>query len=231
MTILRVIEFALDILFPRFCVACRREGSFLCDSCRRAVQIMPPRCFVCEIRSPDGETCLRCRNKSPIKRFYAPLNFHDRTARELVHTLKYGGAKEIARILAEHIGQGLAEYRISIPRNAILIPIPLHKTRLRERGFNQAEVVAAPLAAASGAEVNTSLLTRPIYRKRQTEMPDRESRVGNVEGAYQANGIAKKDRLYILVDDVTTTGATLDEAARVLKKAGARQIWAITAAR
>ena len=224
-------SFALDILFPKHCAGCQKEGVFLCENCKDAIRTIPPACFVCEKRSPDGTICQNCRPETAIRRFLAPLSFHDATLRELIHNYKYHGAKEIAEALGEYIISSLCTYRISPPPNSILVPIPLHPKRLRERGFNQAELIARAIGEKLGLAVQMNILTRKVYRQRQTEMHRREERAKNAEGVYGVEAPPPAESTLILIDDVATTGATLEEAARVLKAAGAKQGWAFTAAR
>ncbi|MBI2096791.1 MAG: ComF family protein [Candidatus Sungbacteria bacterium] len=225
------VEFVLDILFPKRCVGCHKEGLFLCGQCRGQIQLLPPACFVCRQRSPDGTVCESCKPQTRIRRFIAPLSFHDQTSRELIHIYKYQGVKEIAEILGEYITSAARSYGIFPPDHSILVPIPLSPQRLRERGFNQAELVARVIGEKFGLPVNTGVLRRPLHRKHQTEMPNREERIENAKGVYAPKEKIPPGTVIILVDDVSTTGATLEEAARVLKAAGAKQVWALTAAR
>jgi ComF family protein len=225
------LEWSLDILFPKRCCGCLAEGSFLCQACQAAIEIGPSVCFVCENRSPQGTICDLCKPATRLRRFIAPLSFRDHIVRELVHTLKYGGAKEIAALLAEYLTEYIRFYQIEIPPSALLVPIPLHQKRLRKRGFNQAELLAQAIGAGLNLPVETRLLFRAIYRNQQTKMKDKKARLANAIGVYQVRGIIPPQTTLILVDDVSTTGATLEEAARVLKKAGAKQVWAMTAAR
>jgi len=224
-------SFALDILFPKRCAGCQKEGVFLCENCKDAIRTIPPACFVCEKRSPDGTICPNCKPETAVRRFLAPLSFHDATARELIHAYKYHGAKEIAEALGEYIVSSLYTYQISPPPNSILVPIPLHPKRLRERGFNQAELVANVIGEKLGLAVETQILGRKVYRKQQTEMRHRKDRMENAKGVYRVKEPPPAESTLILIDDVATTGATLEEAAKVLKAAGAKQVWAFTAAR
>ncbi len=226
-----LFNFTLDILFPKHCAGCRKEGVLFCENCKDAIRTMPPACFACEKRSPDGAVCRDCKPKTAIRRFLAPLSFHDATARELIHAYKYHGAKEVAEMLGAYVVGSLRTYNIVAPPDSILIPIPLHPKRLRERGFNQAELIANVIGEKLGLAVHTAILSRNVYRKHQTTMRRREERVKNAEGVYKVKEPPPADSTLILVDDVATTGATLEEAAKVLKAAGAKQVWAFVAAR
>ena len=226
-----VTEFILDVLFPKKCVGCGREGAFTCENCRPALAATAPTCFVCEKRSPDGSICEPCKPETRLRQFVAPLRYHDHFTRELIHTFKFGGAKEISKILAKEITDSLGFYAIPTPPRSLLIPIPLHPKRLRERGFNQAELLARELEMRLHIPINTTTLLRTTYRDHQTKMPNREQRIKNAKGIYRVADKIPPGTTAILVDDVSTTGATIEEAARVLKAAGAKQVWAFVAAR
>ena len=207
------------------------EGAFLCKDCGYSLEAFAPSCFVCEKRSPDGFVCDNCEPKTRLRRFVAPLRYQNDLARELIHTFKFNGAKEIGAILARYIADSAKLYNILPPENSIFIPIPLHKKRFRERGFNQAELIADELARIFGRRAETGILTRTIFREHQTKMKNREARLKNAEGVYSLKSEVPEGTILILVDDVSTTGATIEEAANVLKDAGAKQVWAFVVAR
>ncbi|MBI2055220.1 MAG: ComF family protein [Candidatus Sungbacteria bacterium] len=226
-----VLDFCFDILFPKYCAGCHAEGSFLCDKCRKNIVAVGSICFVCERRSPQGLICENCKSLTRLRRFVSPLFYRDPIVRELIRLYKYEGVKEIGEILAGYIIEAAMLYAVPLLADALLVPIPLHKKRLRERGFNQAELMAKKLGRAWGLKIATDILMRTEYRKPQTEIKRREERLENAKGIYKINKSPPPGKIMILVDDVATTGATLEEAARVLKNAGAKQVWAFTAAR
>lgn len=224
------LDFFLDILFPRFCAGCKKEGLFLCESCRLGIIPGTSICFVCEKRSPEGIICESEKSKTRLRRFVAPFTYANPVIRELIHLLKYGGAKEVADDLGGWVASAVRLYAAQVPEDALLVPIPLHAKRLRERGFNQAELIARAIGKRLNISVDTSILKRATHRKPQTEIKKREERVSNAAGIYKVAGAVPAKTL-ILVDDVSTTGATLEEAATALKRAGAKQVWAFVVAR
>ncbi len=223
----------LDLLFPLSCLGCGQEGVWFCSSCRAGLKFLPPACFLCGWagvlpRTPAGRTCVSCRDKTALSCFLSPFSYGDKMPRELIHALKYLRITPVAPILAGLVRDYQAYYSLRFPSEAVLIPVPLHPKKERVRGFNQSLLIANALAADLGLAVLPGLKkvksTRP-----QVELSG-EERKKNVEGAFLWQGENLESQSVILVDDVKTTGATLEEAARVLKKAGAKEVWAITVA-
>lgn len=239
----RIKNTVLDLLFPLACLGCQKEGTLLCVPCREKLRWIPPSCIICRKFAPlrrrvtAGRTCRPCRKKSKIFAFVSPFSYDDVLVRELIHNLKYNRIRAISLLFAEFLEECLQKYSIPLPKNFLLIPIPLHRSRERVRGFNQAGLVAEELGrrlVKSRPDLNIGLggdlLRRIKNTKPQTELSGKE-RLENVGDAFgAADPVLIKDRTIILLDDVKTTGATLEEAARTLKKAGVRRVWAITIA-
>ena len=150
--------------------------------------------------------------------------------RELIHRFKYGGETWLAGLLGEFLRQGLRDARLVGKSFDAVVPVPLHALRRREREFNQAEVLARDLARGQGWEFYDAL-QRIRYTVTQTHF-DRRRRMKNLRNAFRVrrNATVEGKRL-LLVDDVLTTGSTLDECARMLLGAGAEAIYALTVAR
>ena len=224
-------SFILDLLFPMFCFGCNKEGSLLCDACVPALRVVPPQCFVCGklAPSPVGRTCVSCCKKSHIFGFLSPFMYQQEIVRMMIHAFKYEGMKSLAPFFAEHIFCYLQKYG-ALPTATLFIPIPLRARRRRARGFNQAELIAVRLGKLTGISVDTTILKKVKDTVPQASLSAQDRRC-NLEGSFQISARAEiKRKTIILVDDVKTTGVTLEEAARVLKKAGAKEIWAITIA-
>lgn len=232
----------LDLLFPVKCAGCAKIGGFICDKCFESLRWIHPQCFVCgrfstgSGRVPAGRTCPGCGKRSHIYCFLSPFFYNDVLARELIHSFKYNRVKSLGDFLADMLLKYFDRYGISLPGGAILAPIPLHQSRLRTRGFNQSELIAASLSekliygGKRQIRVDIGLLKRIKKTAAQVELSG-SKRVENVSGAFGVDKDAiLKDRTVLLLDDVKTTGATLEEAARVLKLAGAKRVWAITVA-
>ncbi|MBI3442791.1 MAG: ComF family protein [Candidatus Sungbacteria bacterium] len=226
----------LDLLFPPQCCGCGKIGAVLCASCADALMRIPPQCFVCHAwvpgteSVPPGRTCKQCRPRSAVYAFLSPFSYQHKTMRELVHGLKYRRNREIASLFADILAAHLAAMRITFPKDTVLIPIPLHKARERERGFNQSLLIAKILGEKLGIEVKRDVLQKIKKTAPQMSLL-REERLKNLAGTFAIqNSLPVRGKIMVLVDDVKTTGATLEEAARVLKRSGAKQTWAMTVA-
>lgn len=201
--------------------------------------MIPPACFVCKklvpetLRLQPGRTCASCRKYTVVHTFLSPFSYQDEIVRELVHNLKYYRLKDIARELGRMLDRYLKYFEIVLPESCVIVPVPLHPKRKRVRGFNQAELIAQGfLSLLSGRDfkIENDLLKRVRKTRPQVELSGEERRK-NVQGIFAAKRTEEvKEKIVVLIDDVKTTGATLEEAARVLKEAGAKEVWAITVA-
>ena len=227
----------LDLLFPIQCAGCADEGSFLCRHCSETLILVPPACIVCKKLVPardnaiPGRTCKLCRKKSHISSFFSPFLYETGLIRDLIHQLKYRRIREIHIPLAKLLASSLRYFLVPIPPGAIIVPIPLAPARRRVRGFNQSALIAERLWAELGLPLAATVLKKIKNTPPQMELA-RDARLGNLAGAFAVSDAAAiKNKIVILIDDVKTTGATLEEAAKTLKAAGAKEIRAITIAR
>ncbi|MBI2121791.1 MAG: ComF family protein [Candidatus Sungbacteria bacterium] len=234
--LLRAKNEILDLLFPPICAGCGKEGEFFCNLCKKTLIQVPPKCFACgklspgTKRIPQGRTCTSCRAHTPIYAFISPFLYRQEPVRELIHNLKYLRVYGISRVLAKLLINYLSRFKIRFPKNSILVPLPLHSRRERTRGFNQSRLIAESLAESSDIQIYNNVLIRTENTRPQIELRAEERRA-NIIGAFAAIFPEKiRDKTVILLDDVKTTGSTLEEAAHVLKSAGAKKIWAITIA-
>lgn len=239
----KVKAFILDLLFPTLCVGCEKEDSILCVSCEAGLSLVPPHCFRCHrltpisVRALAGRTCKLCRRKSNIYSFFSPFLYKDQPIRKLIHLLKYGGARSVAPCLSEMLGRYLVKFCPVGFRKAMFIPIPADTRRLRARGFNHTELIGKVLLEKLKAqefamewEFGAKVLRKARNTKPQVGLTSDE-RFLNIKGSFEAPMpflIRGKD--VILFDDVKTTGATLEEAAKTVKDAGAKRVWAVTVA-
>ena len=218
----------LDFFFPRWCLGCRQEGAFLCPSClTRLPHLLPPLCPRCG--QPQAlETCPFCREwRLSIDTIRSPYRFEG-LVHQAVVLFKYQNLRALAPIL----GRLLKDYLDShpLPFDAIL-PVPLHPRRQRQRGYNQAGLLARELGKLVGMPVAQGAIRRVKATPPQARAQRREERRANVTRAFVCQERGLEGRNLLLVDDVSTTGATLDACAQALKKAGAKAVLGLTIAR
>jgi len=170
-------------------------------------------------------------NAPKISAIYAAAEYHDKIISELVIRLKFRGVAGISDVLAGLLTRHIELARFVKKDGQIIIPIPLHKKRLRKRTYNQAELVAKKIAQYLGLPMRVDVLKRIKNTSPQTEISDRRARRENIKNAFAcARPEAVKGKTIILVDDVATTGATLNECGRALRQSGARSVIAFVVA-
>lgn len=215
------------MVFPPRCVACQEFGAYICQACRRLIELAgPPRCNVCWM--PEGErTCETCRYRRPAFAGARSAFVYDGPAREAVLALKFKGVSAIAKTMAVPMAERLLEWG---PEVSAIVPVPLAGSRRRSRGYNQSELLAHEVARLVGLPLVTGALVRRRATPPQVRQSDWEARRENVGGAFAA-GRRRVEGGVLLVDDVITTGATLDACARVLLNDGSGPVCALTYAR
>lgn len=219
---------ALDFLFPRWCIGCGREGDVVCRSCRQTFSFIGPLyCSRCGRPLDDDGFCRNCDGvEMSIDGIRAPFLFIG-LVRQVIHELKYRNLKAAAPFLAHELALYLEEYPVIAH---MIVPVPLHKKRLKERGYNQSQLIGGHLAELTGVPLVTDCLIRRKHTPSLARSANREVRKENIEGAFDVSGRDIEGKDIMLVDDVSTTGTTLDACAVVLKKAGARQVWGLVIA-
>ena len=223
----------LRVLLPLRCLLCGGAGANgrdLCSGCARDVARNAPCCPVCALPlAAPAPACGECLESTPpFAAAWAPFRYaHPLDLLEA--RFKFRGDLAAGRVLAELMIERAGEDAPAPP--ALIVPVPLHESRLRERGYNQALELAQPLARALGIPQRPGLLTRSQATPAQTGL-DAKARRRNLRGAFEAAPAAALASHVVLFDDVMTTGATLRECARVLRRAGVGRIdvWALARA-
>jgi ComF family protein len=220
---------ALDLLFPRFCVGCGKEGDFICNSCQASLpRIESPICPKCGKPQTGLVLCPNCTNwEADIDAIRSPFRFEG-VVRKAVHEFKYHNLRAIAGQLAHFLGDYLIDNPIPYD---VIVAVPLHHKRLKERSYNQAALLSIELSGLTGIPVNDISLIRCIYNVQQAKTRNVEERRQNVIGIFSCLNEGLLEKKVLLIDDVTTSGATLNACASVLKKAGATSVWGLTLAR
>ena len=249
-------KFLMELFFPAFCLGCQKEGTFLCEDCKSTLEISEYDYCLCNKkpmlippsvrRSLGGGDqarsgkCPRCRDKK-LSGLYFALPYKERSlTRKLIHQFKYEPytknlAKTLASLIIEHfiITQKNTE---DIWTNSVLIPVPLFYKKLKERGYNQSEELAKELSKVLKIPVVSDVLIK--VKKTESQMKlKKEEREKNLLDAFGVRpgsdpGLTPfSGKKVFLVDDVYTTGSTMEECARVLRGAGTKQVWGIVIAR
>jgi ComF family protein len=229
---------AVSLLYPPVCAICGesiRAGEYLCNECdAKGVRIVAPFCQKCsepfEGSITGAFTCANCAHRT-IYFDAAVAAYRGRgVVRQIIHEFKYARQIHLRHLVARWLGAALNDERLCGRPFDVIVPVPLHPTRQRERGFNQASLIAELLSAQSSIPAKP-VLERIRYTTTQTAL-DRSERMENLHNAFRLRKNAHVRALRVLlVDDVLTTGSTLNECARVLKRAGAFSVHAATAAR
>ncbi len=225
-------ELLLDLVAPARCMRCLAEGSWLCFRCERQLVPFGQRCLLCGEERPSGRTCLECSGETNI---FGTISFGWYAAPALqrgIHWLKFKGVRTVAPVLARLLVRDFLKIAPleQLQREAVLVPIPLHRRRLLDRGFNQSEDVAVALGQLLRMPVD-NLLARPRATFRQSQLPP-DLRAKNMREAFvMAAPLPAGKKIIILIDDVATTGETLSAAAAALRVPDGGQIWAATVAR
>ncbi|OGL88082.1 hypothetical protein A3H75_01715 [Candidatus Uhrbacteria bacterium RIFCSPLOWO2_02_FULL_51_9] len=212
----RVTQWFFDRLFPLFCFGCEKEGCWLCGACEDALLFLPP----------VWQEAL-----VPLRGSVAVFAYDQPATRAMVTALKYRYSERVVPVMSGLIARWLLDGgREMFPADGVIVPVPLHRRRYAERGFNQAELIAEALGRLLGQPV-VRLLKRTRATRHQT-LQTRLLRWQNVDGAFVVAPNAVIDgRPIIIVDDVTTTGATLAACARPLAAAGVQKIYGFAFAR
>ena len=220
---------ALDLLFPRWCVGCGREGDFICSTCLKSLpRIHPPLCPRCGRPQLNAVVCPVCVGwPASIDGIRAPFKF-DGAVRQAIHELKYNNLRAIAALLGQWLGDYLKANPLPVD---VLVPVPLHHSRLRERGYNQSRLLALELAKLSSLPLVEDYLVRERHTPPQARTTNVDERRGNVADAFACRDRRLQDRAVLLIDDVATSGATLDACAHSLKASGASSVWGLVLAK
>lgn len=228
--------FILDALLPIHCLGCGKEGSWICKACFTKIPARKDQqCPICErVITPDGRTCINCKTKSALDGMLCVTSYKISLVADAVHNFKYNFVDGLHVPLAKLLIKEL--HKSNLPIADILIPIPLHKRRLRWRGFNQSQLLAQYISQKllSNLEIPlaSDIILRKRYTKPQKEIQNKSERAANIKDAFAiSDSEIIKDKTVFLIDDIATTGSTIKECAKILKDAGAKQVYAIVIAR
>ncbi len=232
---MKIWQIVLDILFPKFCVGCNRMGELLCEKCWQRVDFVYEQgCPVCYEGSIGGLTHAACRSAWGLDGLWC-LTYYRGPIRQLIRQLKYHQATVMKVVVGELVASYLERETVYLPA-AVMLPVPLHESSLRKRGFNQAMVVAEEMGQKLALPVVEGIVKRSRKTASQTTLNKAERR-SNVRGIFEID-LEKPERdeairgeTFIVIDDVFTSGATMTEMAMMLKRAGAARVFGLALAR
>lgn len=222
------LKLILELIFPRFCLGCYKPGSYLCHQCQNKIPFIKiTLCPLCERPSPYGQTHPGCQASFSLDGLTI-LSDYGGLTKTVIKKLKYHSVFELTTTLVQLF---LKKYP-QLPIKADFITfIPLHSRRERERGFNQA-LLLTKLLAKNYKIPCCPFLVKKINTQPQMSINNWQQRKANVKNVFSfCKTYVLKEKTVILVDDVATTGATLGEAAKVLKRNGACKVWGLVVAR
>lgn len=218
---MQFLEMFISIIAPHLCLGCGDEGGrLLCEACAQDLAPVPSRCYRCKAVTQDYAVCQRCTAATPLRQVVV-FTHHKGLAKELVHHMKYERAQAGIHEAAALMGEGLRY----LPPDVLLAYVPTATSRIRSRGYDHAARLVKRLAKASGFPVQTCLVR--LGQAHQVGA-NRAERQRQLKGAFRVVRADQfRGRHVVLVDDVLTTGATLESAAQALKRAGAKRVSAV----
>jgi ComF family protein len=226
----RAGQVVLDLVYPPRCVLCDRQGAFLCEACLSTLpRADGARCATCWLPLKGGAKCWACLERAPALASLRSVFRYEGATRRLVRAYKFEGVSSLAPLLAQELAEC---YRVQGLAMDVVIPVPLSGRRKRERGYNQAELLARETARMIGLPLSFGL-RRTRHSEAQARSPSAEQRHQNVAGAFEVarSGDGARGQRVLLIDDVATTGATLNACAAVLLSSGAAGVCGLTLAR
>lgn len=226
---MKIFEIIKSILAPKKCYSCKKEWHFLCSECEKKSYVFNSSCYVCKMKSENFEIHKNCRNNDIYyDKMIIKFHYSSWAISHLVKDAKYYGKSDIMFELWSLLWLHYMKHE-KLSSNAVLLPIPLHYLRKYKRGYNQSKILAKAIANITWIEMSDHIL----YRRYKTRQQSKLSKIHREKNMRNSFAITKKymDKLdkkkIILVDDVVSTGSTINEAARILKMFGASEVIAI----
>lgn len=219
----------IDVVYPPECGGCELKGTKWCSACHSEIKKLSfPICKICGAEfNLENEPCPGCTNNTPQYTSLRSFGYFDGSLRNAIHKLKYRKDIGLGLVFAEMLKNLMSYYSIEIN---LVLPVPLSKARFRQRGYNQAAIIAYPFSISSDLSYSAKALFRTRETRTQIDL-SREARKLNVKNAFWANEKIVNNKTILLIDDVVTTGSTLNSCATALFTAGANQVHCMTVAR
>lgn len=243
----RIINFLINSLFPRECLLCEKElGVYLCQKCFKSLKFKEQSCLNCGSKNENGQFCSNCQDNFSYQGVMVATNLNDSKIEKLITNFKYNFVKEIGYYLGLFLFNFFKEKNESNPilikskkikkfttQNSLLIPVPLSPKRLRWRGFNQSEILAQIISEKEGIKISKNLIkVKESDNQAKLKLSERKKNLKNCF-SFLNEEIARaeiKGKIIIIVDDISTSGSTLEEISKVIKKYQALEIWGLVLA-
>lgn len=239
----KIKKIILDTLFPIQCLSCKKDGFWICKKCLDRIDVLSVQvCPYCEkIETPFGKICYRCKDNFLAKNKTAPVDnlipaVRYKDVSHFIHLFKYRLISDLHKPLGKMMIKAILKNNWSLPD--LIIPIPLHKKRLRWRGFNQSELLANFISSNLTPGMEIPVIANIIFRKKYTvpqmkikNYGERQKNMRNIFDINKNLGYNLENKTILVVDDIATTGSTLFECGKILKVAGAEKVMAIVIAR
>jgi competence protein ComFC len=224
----RAAQGFIDLLCPPRCAACGRMAGWFCPECQNGIEpVEPPFCPLCGRSTPAAELCKSCRVKPLEIDGIRSVGYLEGALQTAIHRFKYSNLRALAQPLGRLAAEYLARYDLPVDT---LVPVPLHTSRLRQRGYNQAELLTREIAGLTGLDTACGSMRRVRSTVPQVGLTAIERR-RNVSEAFECSPGGLGGKRILLVDDVCTTGATLEACSIALRAAGIKTVWGFTLAR
>ena len=211
------------------------KNKFICNKCLKGLK--PTTKFICancSAKTIDGKTCINCKNNCPLDRFFSLYSYDNETIKEIIHACKYRFIKDLELTVDKFTNTYISNNGITEIFSAIdfIEAVPLTRIRFNWRGYNQSELIAHGISKIINKPLIHSLKRKGLLSVPQAEIKDHIQRTENVKNIFTCkNELEIKNKILLLVDDVYTSGATMQECARILKVNGAKEIWGFAIAR
>lgn len=228
-----MFDFIASIFYPKSCVGCRKPGSYICPDCFAKISFLEYQyCAVCQKGTINGLTHPRCLTPYSIDGIIASISYKG-IVKKLLYQFKYRPylydlKSPLGRLMYEGLIQNETFMNFARKKDVFITPIPLHARREKKRGYNQSKLLAQELSKRTGILHIDEILSRKIYTKPQFQLT-KEERKNNLKNAFKVNKDVKGKNI-LLVDDITTSGATMRECGKILKRSGAKKVLGIALA-
>lgn len=243
----KIIRFLINSLFPRECLLCEKEtGEYLCLNCFKSLRFKEPSCLACQTKTDLGEFCPNCRQNFSFQGVMVAGDLRDPKIEKLINLFKYSFIKEIGYYLGLFLFKFFKEKNERNPllksspqnlkfnqENSLLIPVPLSKKRIKWRGFNQSQILAQIISEKTQIKVSNNLSKiRESENQAKLKLLERKENLKDCFSFINKDLAIKeiKGKKIIIVDDISTSGSTLEEISRLLKKYQASEIWGLVVA-